>query len=137
MPLQLAAKERRLQQLQRAVAGLQARLVAALERNALACVFMFPAPYPSSCVGSLRCAAARLLLQRRRLVRSSLAQGGGRGGGVARGRQRDGSGRVRARGGHEEAAAHGGGAGEGAESDRRKGPSTRGPPGALQDQKAL
>ncbi len=37
MASQLAAKERRLQQLQRAVADLQGRLVAALERNALAC----------------------------------------------------------------------------------------------------
>jgi len=37
MASQLAAKERRLQQLQRAVTDLQGRLVAALERNALAC----------------------------------------------------------------------------------------------------
>ena len=39
MASQLAAKERRLQHLQRAVADLQTRLVAALERNALACAF--------------------------------------------------------------------------------------------------
>jgi hypothetical protein len=43
MASQLAAKERRLQQLQRAVADLQSRLVAALKRNALACAL------PSSC----------------------------------------------------------------------------------------
>ena len=47
---QLAAKERRLQQLQRAVTDLQERLVTALERNALACACMTGGLPASLCV---------------------------------------------------------------------------------------
>ena len=47
---QLAAKERRLQQLQRTVADLQGRLMAALERNALACACCDLCSVPHSAV---------------------------------------------------------------------------------------